>query len=144
MDSVIDINNSLNWPIGPYVYRRNIGPDQLGIYGWTGEEYDKVFSPVLVRQTDSHSAIENFGVLKIRTVLDLTHFRWSMFPPDESICHFEPELAKFQMFDGDMTAGSVIEIEVPYREERSQFRCLELQYRPDNRRWKSEILRLGF
>ncbi len=142
MDTVLDRNKLLDWPIGPYIYRRNIRPEQLGVYGWSGEEYDKAFSPVIVRQKDINVPNEQSIILKIRTVLDLTHFRWNLYHSSKSICGTESAIDQFQFFEGDMTAGSIIEIKIPNLSENLRSLCLEIQYRPENRRWQSEIFKI--
>lgn len=144
MDAVIAGDEPLEWPIAPYIYRRNIRPHQLGVYGWSGEEYDKVFSPVIVAQKDSSIFQKHSIVLKIRTVLDLTHFRWHLNRSTGAICTSDAAIDEFRSFEGEMTAGSIIEIEIPNVNENAGTFCLEIQYRPENKRWQSEILKIRF
>ena len=142
MDAVLAGDDSLDWPIAPYIYHRNIKPDQLGVYGWSGEEYDKVSSPVIVKQKDGTVSHEQILILKICTVLDLTHFRWNLMHLSGPICGTDAAIDQFQTFEGDMTAGSIIEINFPDMDEDEGTFCLEIQYRPENKRWRSEILKI--
>jgi hypothetical protein len=141
MDALLSGNNrSLNWPIEPYIYSRNIKPGELGIYGWSGREDDKIFSPVSVIEKGNNTNKEKVIVLKIRTVLDLTNFRWSLVRANNTVC--DSAARTFQVFEGSMNAGDIIEIKISQFTETMRSLCLEIQYRPENSRWQSEIIKI--
>jgi hypothetical protein len=140
MDALLDKNHSLEWPVKPYIYPRGIKPDQLGVYGWSGNEDEKIFSPVSVIEKGSTAPNNQTVVMKIRTVLDLSNFRWNLARANGPMC--EPAVGTFQVFEGDMTAGTIIEIKIPQLAATEISLCLEIQYRPENKRWQSEILKI--
>jgi hypothetical protein len=49
MDGVLDARSSLAWPIAEVVKPAGLGPRQIGLFGWVGEETDKTFVPLGVR-----------------------------------------------------------------------------------------------
>ncbi|MEO5891146.1 MAG: hypothetical protein ABIQ31_12875 [Ferruginibacter sp.] len=140
MDALLDKSKSLNWAVGPYVFRRGIKPGQLGMYGWAGEEDNKIFSPVSVSEKGITTTNKSDIILKIRTVLDLSNFRWNLSRTIGMTC--DSVINPFQNFAGDMTAGSIIEIKIPRPAKNISVFCLEIQYRPENKRWQSEILKI--
>lgn len=71
MDAVVTGHASLSWPISPYLYQRNIQPDQIGIYGWVGDEREKKFLPVVVTEEGTGRAATSTLTLKLQTVLGL-------------------------------------------------------------------------
>ena len=142
MDAVLDGTKSLDWPIAHYLFPRNILPGQIGIYGWTGQEYDKVFTPVMVKVQGENSSDDRTPKLKVRTILDLTHFRWTLINSKGSVCHSSSEINTFQFFQGDMSAGKIIAIEIPDSSGNETPDCMEIQYRPNNKRWISEIIKI--
>jgi hypothetical protein len=144
MDAVIPGTGSLNWPISPYLYRRPIRPAQLGVYGWTGSEDDKIFVPTVLREQDNAHPVVSMLTLKIRTVLPLTHFRWALVNPRRGVCHSQPGVDTFLYLPGPMGAGTIIPVDLPLPQSPAQERCLEIQYRPDGRRWESEILKIRY
>jgi hypothetical protein len=43
-----------------------------------------------------------------------------------------------------MNAGAIIAVELPMPHSTAQERCLEIQFRPDGKRWQSEILKIRY
>ena len=142
MDAVLEPGAALSWPIRPFVFPREIRPDQLGVYGWAGDEYDKTFLPVRVREENSNDQLPGSLRLKIRTVLDLTHFRWALVEPANDVCHAQPGVDAFRYYEGDMNAGAIIDLEIPGVIANTGDSCLEIQYRPNNQRWMAEKIKI--
>lgn len=142
MDAVLEPAAALIWPIRPFVFPREIRPDQLGVYGWTGDEYDKTFVPVSVRDENSNDRPPGSLTLKIRTVLDLTHFRWALVEPANDVCHARPGVDAFRYYEGGMSAGAIIDLEIPGAIANTGDACLEIQYRPNNQRWMAEKIKI--
>lgn len=143
MDAVVDRNEFLSWPISPYLYQRNIRPNQIGVYGWAGNEHDKIFFPVVVTQKGIAPPLASTLILKFQTILELTHFRWTLIDSGRPLCQSRPGVDSFVHYRGDMRAGDVIPIELPIAHAATD-RCLEIQYRPNDRRWQSETLKVRY
>jgi hypothetical protein len=144
MDAVVHGNASLSWPISPYLYQRNIRPNQIGVYGWVGDEREKTFWPVVVTEEGTGRPVPSTLTLKLQTVLDLTHFRWTLLDAARAGCGSRPGVDTFVYYRGDMGAGDVISLGLPPAHSAATERCLEIQYRPSDRRWLSETLKIRY
>jgi hypothetical protein len=141
MDAVLDTDKTFMWPIGPYIYIRNIRPAQLGVYGWSGNEDDKTFSPINITEKGKAKIGNKVIVLKIRTLLDLVNFRWS-FAPTNSYCGLGLGGTPSPPYKGDMSAGSIIEIQIPQSSEHKKLYCLEIRYQIENQPFQSQLIRI--
>ena len=141
MDATLEVGGVLEWPIAPFLLPRGVGPEQLGIYGWTGSEEEKTFVPVNVGALGPNEPSDQAVELMLRSEVNLTHFRWSLLQSTPPSCQATPGLDVFESVDSDLGAGSIISITLP-QSGPAQTRCLEIQYRPENRRWKSHMIRI--
>ena len=136
--------NSLRWPIYPFIYNKNKGLtyDKLGVYGWTGSEENKIFIPVSL--TEEGDTIDSDTILiKFRPTSNLTHFRWIFFESDiNNSCRTDKPITNKMDYEGDMHAGSIIEIALPGSQEFTGQKCMEINYRSRDKSWKSELINL--
>ncbi|MEP7169877.1 MAG: hypothetical protein ABI855_10955 [Bacteroidota bacterium] len=133
MDATLSGNESFEWPIYPYIYQRNILPKLLGVYGWTGDEYDKIFSPLIVVEKDK-SIHNDTIVLKIRTISNLNQLSY----------RFIPCVSKTDSKDlGNKSANSVIEIKIPPSSKKEGLLNLEIEFIKDDE-WGSDIFKIWF
>jgi hypothetical protein len=144
MDAVVPGHESLSWPISPYLYQRNLKPDQIGVYGWVGDEREKTFLPVVVTEEGTGRSATSTTILKLQTVLGLTHFRWTLIDAAGAVCRSQPKVDTFVYYQGNMRSEAVISLGLPRAQAAATERCLEIQYRPSDRPWLSETLRIRY
>ena len=144
MDAAMHGSASLSWPISPYLYQRNIRPDQIGVYGWIGDERDKTFLPVVVAEEGGGRPDTSTLTIKLQTVLELTHFRWTLLDAARAVCQSRPGVDTFVDYRADMRANAIISLGLPAPQSVAAERCLEIQYRPSDRRWMSETFKLRY
>lgn len=75
MDGVLDEHSSLAWPIGEVVGPAGLDSGQIGLFGWIGDETDKIFVPVGVRTAADAGAVDELRLF-VRVTSDAEKVFW--------------------------------------------------------------------
>ncbi len=76
MDTTISTGGEIVWPIEHVLRPEGLGSDQVGVFGWFGDEEDRTFVPVLVYPDQNKVPIPATVELKLRSPIDLELVRW--------------------------------------------------------------------
>jgi hypothetical protein len=114
MDAVLPRGEALNWPVRDVLGPAGLTVDQIGVFGWSGSEADKVFIPVRLELEDGQAAGEGpreagqspSPRLSIRLSSDAEKVLWR-YKEGETLS--DPALAA----PGAVMAGRVVSFAVP-------------------------------
>ncbi len=90
MDSVLLPGQQITWPLKDILYPGKLTSDRIGIFGWIGEQQEKEFIPIRVRQIaplkDQAKHEEDVANLVVRSSVDVDSFLWRLSARDMSRC----------------------------------------------------------
>jgi len=76
MDAYLDAKQTLVWPIGDVIYLRKLSSRDICVFGWTGNEMDKIYIPVAA--APKLASFTNDGKIRLylRTSVDVKSVQW--------------------------------------------------------------------
>lgn len=90
MDSELLPGQQFTWPLRDILHPGKLTADRIGIFGWIGEQEDKEFIPIRVRQIapleDRAGHEEDVANLVVRSSVDVDSFLWRLSALEKSRC----------------------------------------------------------
>ncbi|UCH95181.1 MAG: hypothetical protein JSV88_33735 [Candidatus Aminicenantes bacterium] len=76
MDAYLDAGQTMTWPMGDVAYLRELSSKDICVFGWTGDETDKIYIPVAA--ASKLAPVTNDGQihLYLRTSVDVKNVKW--------------------------------------------------------------------
>lgn len=76
MDAYLDAGQTLAWPMGDVVYLRKLSSKDICVFGWIGNETDKIYIPVAI--ASKLAPVTNDGKIRLylRTSVDVKNVQW--------------------------------------------------------------------
>ena len=82
MDAVLDESSNLEWPVHEVVKPAGLKPNQIGLFGWVGEENHKTFVPISLREPTNTEELTVDLNLYIRVSSDADRIFWRVRKDD--------------------------------------------------------------
>jgi hypothetical protein len=146
MDAVLPADGPLIWPVRDVLGPAGLAAEQIGVFGWSGSEIDKVFVPVRLRAADQRApAASDPGAerapspqLLVRLANDAEKVLWR---------YKEAETTSDWMAaaQGEVAAGRTVGLSLPPG-PATRLQIDVIAKRPDNDEWSSlrlEVVRPG-
>lgn len=76
MDAYLDAGQTLAWPMGDVAYLRKLTSMDISVFGWTGDEMDKIYIPVAAASKLAPVANDGKIRLYLRTSVDVENVKW--------------------------------------------------------------------
>ena len=76
MDAYLDAGQTLAWPMGDVVNLKKLLSEHICVFGWTGNEMDKIYIPVAA--ASKLAPVTNDGKIRLylRTSVDVKNVKW--------------------------------------------------------------------
>jgi hypothetical protein len=145
MDAVLPDEGSLIWPVRDVLGPAGLAAEQIGVFGWSGSEIDKVFVPVRLVAADSLAPEAEAGIgrplapeLLVRLANDAEKVLWR---------YKEAQTASEWMAaaQGEVAAGRTVGLALPPG-PATRLQIDVIAKRPDDDEWSSlrlEVVRPG-
>lgn len=131
MDSQISSGNILKWPISDVIYKAQLKPSLIGVFGWITEGNKKTFVPLTVSQHDPiPNMLRREVVLIVRPDVDVETVIYRFFIL-KKYGNVQPT-GNWIEIDNGIDAGYPIKIELPRSFSGSKV-VVEIKAKPRNR-----------
>ncbi len=128
MDSELPSGGKLIWPLRDILHPGKLTADRIGVFGWTGDQGDKEFIPVRVRQiapSEDRTDRERDGAtLVVRSSVDVESFLWRRAERDSDRCLAFGGWQK--ILQAPRHAGAPVVIQLPEGEPSAEGLCVEV------------------
>ncbi|MCK4761289.1 MAG: hypothetical protein KAW12_03755 [Candidatus Aminicenantes bacterium] len=76
MDGNLDAGQTFTWPLGDVVFLRKLSSKDICVFGWIGNEMDKIYIPLIV--ASKLAPVTNDGKIRLylRTTVDVKNVLW--------------------------------------------------------------------
>lgn len=130
MDSRIIPGDKLKWPINDVIYKAQLKPSMIGVFGWLTDGNKKIFVPLATTQHDHMPTVfRRSVVLIVRPDVDVETVicRFFHFKRPEDL----PSIGDWIEIDNYIYAGCPVKIEIPSRFSSSEV-IAEIRAKPGN------------
>lgn len=76
MDAFLDAGQTLTWPMGEVVFLRKLSSKDICVFGWTGDEIEKIYIPVTAASKLAPAKNDGKIRLFLRTSVDVNNVKW--------------------------------------------------------------------
>jgi hypothetical protein len=128
MDSQLSPGEDLTWPLRDILHPGKLTADRIGVFGWIGDQGDKEFIPVRVRQIapleDRTDQKADVATLVVRSSVDVDSFLWRVSERDGDRCLAYGGWQK--ILQAPRHAGAPVIIQLPEGDNSAQSLCVEV------------------
>jgi hypothetical protein len=77
MDAQLDPKTNLKWPVADVLYPKKLKDNKIGVFGWIGDQREKVYVPLKVTSSMLHDDNNNRDIyVYLRASVDVINMSW--------------------------------------------------------------------
>jgi hypothetical protein len=108
LDGVLSAKGSMSWPVSDVLLPAKLGAGQVGLFGWIGSDFDRVFVPLHVAIA-GEPVLPNQTILTVRAAHDLEIIVWRAY----SETRLSQDLPAWTTAAKSILAGQPVSIDLP-------------------------------